>query len=140
MMKSHLKLIFGVAIVAVLTLASGIIHGRMTDRWGPAPDTVIAAEKLARFPEEFGDWKLQSKEELGDDTTKMLECVESVCGLYVNRVTGDVVSLMVILGPPGPIAVHTPEICVSSRDYTAQGRRSPITIQDQTAPITRFGH
>ena len=92
MMRRPLRFALGVTLAVVVTLASGIIHGRMTDRWGPAPDTVAAAERLAGFPEQFGDWKLQSKEELGDDTTEMLECVGSVCGLYVNQVTGDAVT------------------------------------------------
>jgi hypothetical protein len=30
----------------------------------------------------------------------------------------------VIVGQPGPVSVHTPEICYSSRDYTVAGSRT----------------
>jgi hypothetical protein len=32
------------------------------------------------------------------------------------------------LGPPGPISVHTPEICYSSRDFKIGGERRAVTI------------
>ena len=42
---------------------------------------------------------------------------------YVNADTGESVKVAVILGPPGPTAVHTPEICYSSREYTIEETR-----------------
>src|SRR5262249_36917537 len=36
----------------------------------------------------------------------------------------------VIVGPPGPVAVHTPEICYSSRDFAIKGERRLMTVKD----------
>jgi hypothetical protein len=130
-MKGLLVSALGIGLAVGLTLVSGVIHGRMTNRWGPPPGTAAAAERLAGFPQELGNWKLHSTQELDVFAAEMLECVESVCGTYVNQATGDLVDLVVLLGRPGPIAVHTPEVCVSSRDYRLQGSRLPITIRDQ---------
>ena len=40
---------------------------------------------------------------------------------YENRKTGEIVTVAVLLGPAGPISVHTPDVCYSSQDYTVLG-------------------
>lgn len=62
------------------------------------------------------------------DTVEMLECTGSIVRTYRNPRTGDVVSLFVIVGPAGPIAVHTPEICYSSRNYKSRDARSQVAM------------
>jgi hypothetical protein len=54
---------------------------------------------------------------------EVLECQGYSYCTYLNRSTGDVVNVAVILGPPGPIAVHTPEICYSSKEYKQTSHR-----------------
>jgi hypothetical protein len=39
-----------------------------------------------------------------------------------------VATVAVLLGPPGPISVHTPEICYSSRDFSISGDRRTVSI------------
>jgi len=63
---------------------------------------------------------------MGATELQMLSCAGYVNRKYVDRETGDVVSLAIYVGPPGPIAVHTPEVCYSSRDYTAEGARKRV--------------
>jgi hypothetical protein len=46
-----------------------------------------------------------------------LRCEGHVHRSYVNRETGETVNVALIVGPSGPTAVHTPEICFSSRAY-----------------------
>jgi hypothetical protein len=128
-MKRHVFSL-AVAVVVAMTVLSGVIHGRMRNRWGPSPDMVAAAEKLAQIPHEFGDWRLQSTEEMNEATLNMLECAGYVVRNYVNRTTGDAVSVSVLLGPPGPIAVHTPEVCFASRNYESRGERKRVTIRE----------
>jgi hypothetical protein len=59
---------------------------------------------------------------------QMLECAGYVSRRYVNQKTGQVVNLSVIVGPSGPTAVHTPEICFSSRAYDQQGPRRSVEL------------
>src|SRR5205814_1464998 len=45
-----------------------------------------------------------------------------------NRRTGSVVSLLVACGRPGPVAVHTPEICFPGAGYQPTGEAPRLTL------------
>jgi hypothetical protein len=62
---------------------------------------------------------------------EMLECAGYVNRRYLHQQTGQTVNLAVIVGPPGPTAVHTPEICFSSRAYEQQQPRRRIELAAQ---------
>jgi hypothetical protein len=120
----------GIVVVAGLTLLSGIIHGRMSNRWGPPRDALAAAEKLLGIPDRVGNWQAHSSDEFSDEVLDMLECIGHVARTYVNEETGEVVNVAVLLGPSGPMSVHTPEICLPSRDYTLHEETRRVAIQD----------
>lgn len=111
------QILFGVILVLVLTSLSGLIHGRMSYRWGKTVDMKLAATKLEQIPKSFGPWELQRSEELDPSVAKILECAGYVVRTYVNNETGGTVNMFVLLGPPGPTAAHTPDICYNSRAY-----------------------
>ena len=69
---------------------------------------------------------------------RMLSCAGYVNRQYVNRKTGQTVWLAVMLGPAGPIAVHTPEVCYSSRAYQIQDPRTGISITDSREQAHTF--
>ena len=92
-----------------------------------------AAQKLDDVPRHFGGprndrWQLKSSETMSADTVEMLECTGYLMRTYENRGTGRVVSVFVIVGPAGPIAVHTPEICYSSQNYKSRDTRQRVAI------------
>jgi hypothetical protein len=126
------------ALAVAITLACGAIHGRLDHRWGPSPDLRAAAERLVDLPEQFGDWKLQSSVTMSPDVIEMLQCESHVSRVYRNERTGERVHVAVLLGPPGPIAVHTPEICYSSRDYHQQEARRRLNIPDRSGASDAF--
>ena len=123
-----LKPVFGVALVVGLTLLSGVIHGRMTRRWGIPPNMAAATAKLEQMPEQIGDWQLESSEELSETTVNMLECAGYFVRDYVNIHTKQAVKVALLLGPPIPITQHTPEICYSSRANTIKDERERVAI------------
>jgi hypothetical protein len=129
-MKQILSLIGITALVAV-TLGAGWVHGRMTNRWGIAPDSNLAAARLRQpLPDRVGSWKLVREADLEPEVVRMLQCPASVSRVYEHEQTGDVISVAVLLGPPGPISVHTPEICYSSHDYAITKDREKTTLTD----------
>jgi hypothetical protein len=136
-MKRYTFWLATVLVVAV-TILSGVIQGRMRNRWGPPQDTVAAAEKLAQIPRQFGNWRLQSTEKLDKSTENMLECWGYIVRNYVHQTTGDVVSVTVLIGPTGPIAVHTPEVCFASRNYQSREQRKRVTIRGSTGGEDEF--
>lgn len=116
--SSHIRAAgVGWILIVGLTLASGGLAGWLGNRWGLPVDLLSAGKNLERVPAEFGDWLLESAEPLNTDTVEMLQCTGSTHRVYRNRTTGEAVTMALIVGPPGPTSVHTPEICYSSLDY-----------------------
>lgn len=117
MKHDRTKLIALAAAAVVLTLASGAVYGRWTQRWGAPPDLKAAASRLTSIPKEIGDWRMLEERPMSDEIIETLQCAGYVHRTYVNQSTGATVNVAMIVGPPGPTAVHTPEICFSSRAY-----------------------
>jgi Protein of unknown function (DUF3485) len=111
-----------------ITVATGLVYGRASQRWGPAPDLAAAAKQLAGMPTEIGNWQVVNNIPMDDDAIRMLQCAGYVNRQYVNSQTGENVNVAITLGPSGPISVHTPEICYSSRDYTLLGDRKRFEL------------
>ena len=124
-------LIIGVLALLAGTAAAGWLHGRMTNRWGYHPDSNLAAARLRqRLPERVGHWTLEEETQLEPAVIRLLQCPASISRVYSHDQTGDRVSVAVLLGPPGPISVHTPEICYSSHDYTITSERELLELRD----------
>jgi hypothetical protein len=121
-----------------MTIAAGLVHGRFTQRWGPLPDLEAAARNLEAFPTTIGDWQLVSEEPMSETIVRTLSCAGYVNRQYVNRRSGRTVSIAIIVGPPGPTAVHTPEICFSSRNYAIQEPRQQLTLSDSNGRAHSF--
>lgn len=131
-----------IVLVAGLTLASGLIQGRMSNRWGPSPDMLAVAERLettpADIPAEVGIWRLIKPDKMEEGTVKMLQCAGYVLRTYEHDVTRERVNMFIIVGPPGPISVHTPEVCYSSQGYPIRDPRQRVTIQNGEGPADEF--
>lgn len=115
------------------TLASGILHGRMSNRG--AGDRLLrqASARLEKgLPARLGSWRLVKTKELDEEVAKKLQCAGSLQGVYTNDQTGDNISVAIVAGPSGPISVHTPEICFSARDYEMAGERKPLAVLDKS--------
>jgi hypothetical protein len=104
-------------IAFALTAGSGAVAGALGNRWGTPPDMHAAVDRLGRLPAEFGDWQLVDESPLDEQIVEMLQCAGSTNRTYRNRRSGETIHMSLIVGPPGPTAVHTPEICFSSQGY-----------------------
>jgi len=118
------------AIVIALTLASGTLYGHLTQRWGPPADLVAAADHVRSFPKQIGQWRLLEDSTMSDSIQKTLECAGYVNRKYQHQETGQSIGFALIVGPPGPTAVHTPEICYSSRSYDIKGSPQKKLIEE----------
>jgi hypothetical protein len=126
-----------------LTLAGGLLEGHIRNRWGPSETMLAAAEKLAEFPHEFGGfqnnrWQMQASQTMSQDVIDTLECTGYFVRTYANPRTGESVNVFVIVGPAGPISVHTPEICYSSQDYVNRSPRECVAITDDAQANDEF--
>lgn len=84
------------------------------------------AENLCEFPKQLGDWECVSEEPLAPVVERILRCYGYINRVYWNSKTGHRVSLAILYGPRGPMAVHTPEICYSSRGRIPNGKPKEV--------------
>lgn len=122
-MQNSLLHTTGIVASFCLIAAGGVAHGLMTNRWDRPNESKVIAERFESFPRRVGEWELKSTNEMSAKTLKMLECDGYLTRTYVNGVTRETVTVAVLLGPPGPMGVHTPEICYSSHKYSIEQPR-----------------
>lgn len=136
-MKKNSILIAMTAVIA-LTVVSGIVQGTLRNRWGQSEALRKAAARIEAMPEQIGDWTMRASEALPQRTVEILECAGNVVRRYENAKTGESVSVTVIAGPAGPTAVHTPEVCLSSRAYERSEDRHVVTLKDAAGTAHDF--
>lgn len=66
---------------------------------------------------------------MSDSAIRMLRCAGYLTRQYVNEESGESVSVNIVFGPPGAISEHTPEVCLSSRNFTQLGTRERARIE-----------
>jgi hypothetical protein len=105
------------ALSAVLAvLACGVVHGMWTDRWAKEQIVAEAAARLERLPLTLGDWQGQTLE---IDQRLVAEVAGFLYRRYVNQRTGAAVTLALACGRPGPVSIHTPDVCYVASGYEA---------------------
>ncbi len=123
----------GLLIAVLVTAASGLIDGRIQNRWGISAKMAAAARKLQELPADFGPsgcWRMRSSGELEANVRDVLQCAGYLLRKCVHAQTGEVVDVILLVGPTGPISVHTPDICYSSREYSIIAERERIALSD----------
>lgn len=115
-------------LAVVLTAVSGLTFGWLDARWADTPDMAAIGSKLDDLPEHCGDWSVVEHQELAESTRELLRCYGDTLRVYVNAKSGNRLTVAVLLGPRGPIAVHTPEICYSGQGVEQQAPRHRVEI------------
>ena len=127
-MNNKRTLLLSIGIAA--TIASGMLHGHLNQRWGVDSQLQIAAAQLQTLPKSFGDWHESSNKELSKTAIEMLQCAGYINKIYVNRQTNEKISVVVMVGPGSTMAIHTPEICYSGRNFSMVGDKRQSKISD----------
>lgn len=123
----------GLVVVTVGLLASGAAHGYLDGRWSANRDLRALGDRLSDLPERVGDWTVSRRDELSPSVQQVLRCHGSLVREYVDEASGRSVSVAVLFGPRGPMAVHTPEICYTSVGTKVAGPTRVVTIQGHGA-------
>lgn len=132
-----IPLLTALLATAALTIASAVMAGKLTHRWGSPGHLEAAAKKLDAFPDRIGDWQLNASETLSDYAVGQLKCTGYVQRLYVNEKTGATLNVALIVGPYGPNSVHKPDVCYPNMGYASVRRpqkwRTP-SVRDNGEP------
>jgi hypothetical protein len=115
-----------------LLVAYGLAEGVWTNRWYSSRALERAATQLRLVPQTVGDWQAGEDLKLEDWELKQGEIGAYLKRRYVRPATGDVVSVLIVCGRPGPIALHPPDVCFEGVGY--QPVRPPVQM-----PLTGGG-
>ena len=122
-----------IAIVALLcTVAFGLAEGWWTNRWHSSGEIDQAAARCKEVPLTIAYWD-GVDQELDDRQLKLAKINGYILRKYVHRQTGDVITVMLVCGRPGPIGVHTPDVCFQSNGMEMKGAPEQIHF-DLEAP------
>ncbi len=128
------------ALGVVLTLTGGVLYGRYVQRWNAPAELTASAAELAKLPRDIGRWTAVEDLPIEEFALQMLESAGYVHRRYLNRDSGQSIRLVILVGPPGPTAVHTPEICFSSRAYEITNNRMRTSIEAASGQQHSFWH
>src|SRR5262245_55768945 len=93
-----------VIVLAVGGLAAAVVVDRLTSGTASG-DAREASARLDNVPAEFGDWT-STEVPMDDKVLRVAEATGHVSRIYRNRKTGNLVSVLLLSGPPGPIGAH----------------------------------
>jgi hypothetical protein len=118
------------AVALSLTLGSGLVQGYWTGRWDAADQAEASAALLRQMPLQLGDWKGQ---ELPADPAEVGKASAYLYRRYVNQRNGTAVTLILASGRPGPISIHTPDVCYAASGYEMRRSQLFAPLPDATA-------
>ena len=120
-------------VAASAVVAAGVVHGLRTDRWTAKADVAAAAARLDGVPTKVGEWDGHPIE-IDDRQLALAEAVGHLSRIYVNRRTGAEVTVIVLCGRPGPIALHSPEVCYTGAGYSLDGEATTCPLKGDGVP------
>jgi hypothetical protein len=115
-----------VLAAATILILSGFGHGLWTGRWTESAALERAVHRLDRIPLTLGDWQGQQDVPLDPKVMILADFSGSLSRHYVNRRDGSGVAVVLVCGPPGPVATHPPEICMTGAGYEATSATGKI--------------
>ena len=127
-------LIFG---ALALLVASAIVEGVRSNRWGASEDLKASAAKLQNVPTAFGAWT-STENPVDAEILKKAEAVGSVSRVYENKNDRSQVGVLLLCGRSGPIGAHTPDICYAGLGFKMQGREVRKSLGDSSYWTGKF--
>jgi Protein of unknown function (DUF3485) len=115
-------------LATMLLLLDGLVYGRWTDRWGNSQVVEDSVARLEQVPLTVGDWQGKPLP-APDNQAKRAGCAGLCVWRYERRLDGATVNVMLACGRPGPLAVHTPDICYGGAGYTQSEAAAPYTAK-----------
>jgi len=115
------------AAAAGLLAAGGLAHGRLTGRWLDRPTVAQVAAVMGLVPREIGGWSGEDLE-LAERDREVGRIAGYVHRRYREATTGVEVTMLLVCGPPGPIAGHTPEVCFPGAGFSPAGAAGRLEV------------
>src|SRR4051794_16700864 len=132
-----MKRIVVISIAAAAILVDGYVFGVWTDRWGNTATMERALSQLDRVPLNIGDWQGESLE-LGAAQAEQAGFAGHWLRRYERRQDGMAVNVMLACGRPGPLSVHTPDICYAGAGFVQSQPAAKYALAAKDRPSEFF--
>jgi hypothetical protein len=116
-----------IALAVGVLVGAALFEGSRTNRWGDTEEIRAAAARLDGVPRGVGPWS-STENTIAPKILKVAEAVGHVARTYQHRETGARVEILMLCGPSGPIAAHTPDVCYAGNGFRMVGRQSRLTL------------
>jgi exosortase len=114
--------ILPITVASAVVLCSGLVHGKWTNRWRVSHEIEVAVSKLDQIPMEAGDW--QGRTQVVDPREWRGAGLDGlIMRHYANSRTGKETHVVIVCGRPGPVSVHTPEVCYPGAGFEMMGAK-----------------
>jgi len=130
-------------VAGLAVLGDGYLCGRASGRWKVSKELEIAASKLEELPRQFGDWVAVGEPvSLPAKEVAMAGFAGYAVRNFEHKRSGARVTVLIACGRPGPLAVHTPQVCYGGAGYqlTEEPKRWPSdnSLQPSIIPLQGF--
>jgi exosortase len=125
--------ILGLLLALALVLLQGLVHGWWTDRWTVSEEPGVSAARLADVPLTVGEWDGEALA-LDPHHQAIGEIRGYLLRRYVHRSRKTVLSVLLVCGRPGPISVHTPDVCYRGSGFAPDAPPERRTVETDAPP------
>jgi hypothetical protein len=105
-------LITVLAVVAVMV--TGLVHGIWTGRWEITDEPGASVALLPDVSMVLGDWQ---GETLDAESRQLGDASGCLLRRYTNNLAGSSVTVFLLCGRPGPVAIHPPDSCYAAGGF-----------------------
>src|SRR5262245_38106245 len=109
-----MKRTFITAVAILAVLVTGIVHGVWTGRWEFTDEPGASVARLPNVSMDLGDWQ---GETLPAESQQLADASGCLLRRYTNKFTGAAVTMFLLCGRPGPVAIHPPDSCYAAGGY-----------------------
>lgn len=129
-------------VAACLLLAtSGLLRAVQSSEYAKERSYLVNCPfPLNTIPRAIGDWQVVEGSEVVLDplTTRISGSTDHILRTYVDKMTGVMLSVLVLFGPAEPVLPHTPQICYPSSGHKALADPVDRDIKISDAQTAKF--
>src|SRR5713226_439747 len=119
--------------VAALIIGDGYLCALWSGRWHIDRDMAAAGARAEQLPLHLGDWQAEDQQ-IDDKTIERAGFSGYFLRRYENQRTRAVVSVLLAWGRPGPLSVHSPEVCYGGAGFEMSGNPALYSPEQAVNP------